>query len=120
MADFLANVALKVNDITLKGVSEMEIKVRPSVLDNLYNWQVFHDDNDLLKLLHYVDHYQAQAINFSDFVEMTDGKETLLGQEIIQLKSNKIPRGLVALERAFKIQDKVEIKGTSVKENDVE
>ncbi|XP_059076478.1 uncharacterized protein LOC131875815 [Cryptomeria japonica] len=49
MADFLANVSLKGNDITLNGVSEC------------------------------VDHYQAQAINFNDFGERTDGKETLFG-----------------------------------------
>ncbi|XP_059078084.1 uncharacterized protein LOC131876658 [Cryptomeria japonica] len=53
MAEFLANISLKDNDITLTGISEVEIKVRPSVLDNLYNWQVFQDDVDLLKFLQF-------------------------------------------------------------------
>lgn len=41
MEDFLASVALKENDVTLNGVSEVEIKVKPSVPDNLYNRQIF-------------------------------------------------------------------------------
>lgn len=67
-----------------------------------------------------MDHYQACAINFNKFVEKTYGKETLFDQEIIQLKSNKLPKGLVALERTFNAQDKMEAKVTSAKENNVE
>lgn len=57
MADFLSNIALKENDMTLNGISEIEIKVRPSIPDNLYNWQIFQDDVDLLKFLQCMDHY---------------------------------------------------------------
>lgn len=39
-------------------------------------------------------------------METGDGKETLFGNEVIQLKTNKIPKGLVVLERMFDNQDK--------------
>ncbi|XP_059066389.1 uncharacterized protein LOC131067837 [Cryptomeria japonica] len=115
MAGFLANVALKENDVTLNGISEVEIKVRPFISNNLYNWKIFQDDANLLNLLQCVDHYEAKAINFNDFVERTNDKETLFGQQIIQLKSNKLLKGLVALERTF-----METKVTPAKESDVE
>lgn len=65
--------------MTLNGISEAEIKVKPSIPDNLYIWQIFQDDADLLNFLQCVDHYEAQAINFNDFVEEIDEKETLFG-----------------------------------------
>lgn len=40
-------------------------------------------------------------MDFSTYVDIRDGKENVLGKEVLQLKSNRIPRGLVALERAF-------------------
>lgn len=44
MADFLANVALKRDDMTLVGVSQIEFKMRLVVPDNIYSWKVFNDD----------------------------------------------------------------------------
>jgi len=83
MANFLANIALKRDDITLADITEVEFKTRPTVLDNIHNWQVFNDDMDLIKFLHCVDQYEAQEIDFNAFVEEVDGKETLFGQEIV-------------------------------------
>lgn len=51
MADFLVNIALKENDVTLNGILEVEIKVRPSIPNTLYNWQIFQDDANLLNFL---------------------------------------------------------------------
>ncbi|KAH9326293.1 hypothetical protein KI387_006471, partial [Taxus chinensis] len=36
---------------------------------------------------------------------VTEGRETLFGNDIIQLKTNTIPRGLVALESNFNNAD---------------
>lgn len=38
MADFLANVALRKDDITLARVSQIEFKTRPAVPNNIYSW----------------------------------------------------------------------------------
>ena len=46
-------------------------------------------------------------------MENIDGKDTIFGSEVVQLKTNKISRGLVVLEIVFDNQDrsKVESKG---------
>ena len=42
----------------------------------------------------------------SDLVETIDGKETIFGQKVIQLKTNKVPEGLVVLENIFDNHDR--------------
>lgn len=49
-----------------------------------------------------------------------DGKETLIGNEVIQLKTKNIPKGLVALERVFDGPDKANVKKTSPHKEDLE
>ena len=51
MADLLANIAIKPNDITFVGLSKVEVQTRPSILHNVQNWQVFEDDKDILRFL---------------------------------------------------------------------
>ncbi|GLJ21637.1 hypothetical protein SUGI_0402860 [Cryptomeria japonica] len=80
MADFLANVALKNDDATLTGISTVEIKSRPAIPDNVYNWQVFADDEDILR-------------------------EIVFGNDLVQLETNEIPKGLVELEIMFSYND---------------
>ena len=36
----------------INGNGQMEISFRPSILDNVDNWQVFKDDEQLLTLIH--------------------------------------------------------------------
>ncbi|HEX4849368.1 MAG TPA: hypothetical protein VFV08_01115 [Puia sp.] len=120
MADFLANVAIRLDDITLSGVTDIEVKIRPAIPENICSWQVFNDDRDLLKFLHCIDEYENQEIDFHAFVETIDGKETLVGKEIIQLKTNKIPRGLVALERVFDSRDKMVTRTSPTNKEDLE
>lgn len=51
-------------------------------------------------------------IDFHGFFEIIDGKETIFGSEVIQLEINKIPQGLVVLERVFDNVDKYNAKLT--------
>lgn len=67
MADFLANVALKSNDATLTGVSNLEVKSRPSVPDNIFNWKFFEDGNDILRFIQGLDQYDGQQIDFDAY-----------------------------------------------------
>lgn len=120
MVDFLENVALKKDDLTLAGISQIELKTRPIVLDNIYNQQEFNDGIDLINFLHCIDHYEAQDIDFNAFIKELDGKQTVFVQEVVQLKTNKIPKGLVALERVFDGNEKEVMKQTPVRREDVE
>ena len=49
-------------------------------------------------------------------METIDGKDTIFGEEVVQLKTNKIPKGLVVLETIFDNHDR---SRTSEKEHDV-
>ena len=101
MVGLLANIAIKPNVDSFIGVSTIEVQYRPSIPDNIENWQVFDDDNDILKFLLLEGKYDSQELDCNVFVEMIDGKEMLFGQEILQLIINKLPKGLVMLESTF-------------------
>ena len=106
MVDLLANVAIKPNDVSFIGISIVEVQSRPSIPDNIDNWQVFKDDSDILKFLLLEGRYDSQELDCSAFVEIVGRKETAFGQEILQLKTNKLPKGLVMLESNFDNQDR--------------
>ena len=74
--------------------------------DNIEHWQVFEDDRDIVNFLLNEDKYHGQEMDCSDLVETIDGKETIFGQEVIQLKTNKVPKGLVVLENIFDNHDR--------------
>ena len=40
MADPLENIAIKPDDITFAGLSKVEVQTRPSVPDNVQNWEL--------------------------------------------------------------------------------
>ena len=83
MADLLANVAIKPDDISFAGISTIEVQNRPSVPDNVHSWQVFEDDKDILNFLLNEDKYHGQELDCSAWVETTDGKEIICAQEIL-------------------------------------
>ena len=62
----------------------------PSIPYNICNWQVFENDKDLLKFSTCQENYQDIEIDWNELVEIQDGKDTILGEEIVQLKSNII------------------------------
>lgn len=109
MVDLLANIAIKSNDITFAGISEAKVQTRPSVPDNVENWQVFNDDKDILNFLYSDAQFAGQEIDGVVFVENNNGKDTIFSQDIVQLKSNKISKGLVVLETIFDNQDRFRV-----------
>ena len=120
MADLLANIALNPTDITFSHLSQVETLVRPSVPDNIENWQVFDDEKEILRFLTCTNQFFGLQINFNDFVETSDGKESLFGKEVIQLKKNKIPTRLVALENVFDHHDIAQSKSNPSQFEEVE
>ena len=107
MTDLLANVAIKPKEISFARISQIEVQRRPSIPDNIENWKVFEDDKDIFNFLLNQDKYHGEEMDCNDLVETIDGRETIFGQEVIQLKTNKVPKGLVVLENMVDNQDRV-------------
>jgi hypothetical protein len=93
---------------------DVEIKYRPSVLDNVKHWKVFEDDLEIEKFLQSVDEFSALHIDQDPDTEDNPHPEVFLNKianhQIIQLPSNHIPRGLIPLEILFDGND-VAVKG---------
>jgi ribonuclease HI len=94
--------------------NDVDIRYRPSVLDNVKHWKVFEDDSELERFLQSVDEFSALHIDQDPDLEGDPRPEEFLNKianhQIIQLPSNHIPRGLVPLERLFDGND-VPVKG---------
>jgi hypothetical protein len=89
--------------------SEVEIRYRPSVPDNVKYWKVFEDDQEIEKFLQSVDDFSALHIDEDPDVEgdrhFGEFSNKIVDHQIIQLPSNHIPRGLIPLERLFNGND---------------
>lgn len=48
-----------------------------------------------------MDGFDSQLIDWEPIFEIEDGKEIFLGNEVVKLKTNKNPQGLVELEIMF-------------------
>jgi hypothetical protein len=100
--------------------SDVEIRHRPSVPDNVNHWKVFEDDQEIEKFLRSIDEFSAFHIDQDLDIGGDPHPEVFLNKisnhQIIQLPSNHIPRGLVPLERLFNGND-VAVKGRVVEED---
>jgi hypothetical protein len=102
--------------------SDVEIRYRPSVPDNVKHWKVFEDDLEIEKFLQSVNDFSALHIDEDPDTEGYHHPRKFLNKIashwIIQLPSNHIPRGLIPLERLFDGND-VAVKGR-VSSNDAD
>jgi ribonuclease HI len=114
-ADFLAITASLLEVPSPPVVrSDIEIKYRPSIPDNVKHWRVFEDDQEIEKFLQSIDEFSMLHIDENLDMEGDCHLGELLNKiadcHIIQLLNNYIPRGLVPLERLFDGND-MAIKG---------
>jgi hypothetical protein len=92
---------------------EIHVKHRPTIPDNQRYWQVFQDDEEIKDFLLNKGKFKETSID----VENDEGKgngtdEVHINQmDILQLKNNMIPKGLIPLEELFD-QDDVARKPT--------
>jgi len=95
---------------------EVEIRSRPSILDNLKYLQVFEDDEQIKRFLEMVGEFSNLEIDQEDESEELQEelsnrkfplKDSIGNQKIVELKNNVIPKGLVPLERLFNANDVV-------------
>ena len=99
--------ALTILASTLQLVERTKLKIflvefvaAPSILDNITNFQVFQDDQHILKFIMCNGPFKVQDIDDTPD-EKTENDELEDGDGIPNLKTNTIPRGMVDLERIF-------------------
>ena len=119
VADSLENTAEKFETPTAgKRKHKVDIMNRPSILDNTRYWLVFEDDMQIKRFLElsgefintHIDEEDANSQNFLDADEEEAAgagklKDSLGGRDIVQFKSNHIPRGLIPLQSLFDQND---------------
>lgn len=99
-------------------IYEIEVRHRASIPDNFKHWQVFEDDEQGKRFIEVVGEFSHSIIEQQQ--EATLWKDIMVGQKILQLKENTIPRGLVPLERIFNKDDIASKQTTPEKEETVE
>ena len=72
----------------------------PSIPDNITNFQIFQDDQHILKFIMCSFHFQGQEIDDTPDDKPEDD-ELEVEDRILNLKTNTIPKGMVELERIF-------------------
>jgi ribonuclease HI len=102
---------------------EIQVKYRPSLPDNVKFWKVFEDDAELTRFLAVIDEFADLQIDqeneHDNKVEQPKLKRKIAAHEIVQLSTNRIPKGLVPLERLFDNNDVAVKLQSGEKESDV-
>lgn len=92
---------------------QIEVRYKPSILDNLKHWKVFEDDEqskiciqaiEEFSCLHIDEEYNETTIG-SIVYSKTSFKQKITNHDIIQLSKNHVPKGLVHLEILFDQND---------------
>jgi hypothetical protein len=107
----LANVASKL--LPAEGFSpnafSVELMFRPSILDNITNWRVFDDDQQIINFMHMEDTFQDVVIdenthneNLCDFSVISDPRSAETSSDLV----NSIPKSVVRLEKIYDLHDK--------------
>ena len=110
IADYLATISSNIKiPMNSSNKFEIHIKHRPSVPDNLRYWQFFWDDKEINSFLQNEGKFKDAFID--DVCDVYDQNIEANQMNILQLKDNIIPRGLIPLEELFD-QDDVPRKPT--------
>jgi hypothetical protein len=80
---------------------EVELKYRPSILDNVKHWKDFEDDLEMKRFLETVDEFSDLHMDQVQDTEERPHADAFLNKiadhHIVQFPSNHIPKGLVLL-----------------------
>jgi hypothetical protein len=87
----------------------VELIFRPSIPDNVTNWRVFDDDQQIIHFLHMEDTFQDAIIdeithdeNLLDFSVIPDSRSIESSSELV----NSIPKSVIRLEFFYDLHDK--------------
>jgi hypothetical protein len=111
-ADSLALATSKFKTLMFPNLKfKVEVRNRPSILDNIKHWQAFKDDEEIQRFLKTIEEFS----NISIDQDNEDGEEeihvvevlqdTIVGHKNIELKTNHMSKGLIPLERLFDHND---------------
>ena len=98
----VATSTLQPLDEMISGNGKMEINFRPSVPDNIDHWQVFKDDEQLLRFIHNLQEFEGCKISYE--------KEGKKYQECEDNVGNHISSNLISFENLFDRRDHHKIK----------
>jgi hypothetical protein len=90
---------------------QVEVRHRTTIPENINHWKVFSDDLELQRFLRTIEEFSTISIDQEDEEDESKNQQTshllnkVSGHNILELKTNHIPRGLVPLERLFNIND---------------
>jgi hypothetical protein len=85
----------------------VEVRHRKTIPDNIGHWYVFSDDLDLQRVLQTIEEFSSISIDQEGEYDELEDQQTshllnkVVGHNIVEFKTNHIPRGLVPLERLF-------------------
>jgi ribonuclease HI len=92
---------------------EIEVKHRPTVPDNIKYWHIFEDDKQVVRFLQMTDEFVNSNIDDENCCDQEEDatmftnddcfQNQIVGRDIVQLKNNIIPKGLVPLEKFLTI-----------------
>ena len=106
---------------------QIEVRHKPSIPDNVDHWQVFEDDEQINRFLQMSGEFENLKIhqeNMNDKKESVEPEPTYLtqlaGKDIIQLKSNSFPGGLVPLKDIFDSNDVARSPKVAPRDDEVE
>jgi hypothetical protein len=91
-------------DGPLHDLFKMEVLFRPSIHDNLEHWQVFEDDDQIIRFMENNKEFTDSQINF-----LVDS----MNLEVINLQNNTLPKRCIPLENLFDKHDVFKRKGAS-------
>jgi ribonuclease HI len=80
----------------LHDLCRMEVLFRPSIPDNLEHWQVFEDDDQIIRFMENSKEFTNTQVAF-----LADSMDL----EIINLQNNTLPKGCIPLENLFHRHD---------------
>jgi hypothetical protein len=90
---------------------QVEVRHRTSISDNIKHWQVFSDDLELQRFLQTIEEFYSISIEQEGEEDESENQQTshllnkVVGHNIVELKTNDIPMGLLPLERLFDSYD---------------
>ena len=75
---------------------EIEVCYRPAIPDNIIHWQVFEDDQKVKNFIELKEEFESTQVDQQNMLVETKGNS-----EVLQLKNNCIPKGIIPLEIFF-------------------
>ena len=79
---------------------EIEVRHRPAIPDNITNWKVFEDDQQVKDFIKLKEEFENTQVDQQNMLVESKGNS-----KFFQLKNNSIPKGLIPLEKLFDQND---------------